>query len=218
MKEFCRQDAKSVMIGLRSCGFDLFMERLFPASFQDCFANKSWTLEHEEAVVILAEQLATKLNSSLLKIAPAELYLSEADLADKDFQCLQTCSLEFVHYHFCLLHYINNHILKTLLPLIDFRTTSTYPHCLASILGKGRNLIFHETKEAFLNKMLTATQQRSEDIAPPEVVVDPVSDIGNNGKEDVTNSLFCQVMNQIAEVPTSHLLVPPASGKCHFFL
>ena len=213
MKEFCKQDAKSVIIGLRSCGFDLFMDRLFPASFQECFSNKTWTLDQDEAIVKLAEQLALKLNTSPLQIAPAELYLNDADRADPVFKCLQFVSSADVHFHFCLIQWINKHILTTLLPLIDFRGATTYPQCLAAILRQGKGLIFKHTKEEFLNKILAATQQRSEDIAPPEIVVDPVSDIGNSGSGDVTKSFFCQVMNQIAEVPTSHLLVPPASGK-----
>jgi len=72
-------------------------------------------------------------------------------------------------------------------------------------------LIFYQVKSRLLDKFLNASHQRNQDQAPPEITLDPVEEIGNL-QHEVTNSLFCQALNQLAEVQSSQLNVSLAFG------
>ena len=49
----------------------------------------------------------------------------------------------------------------------------------AAVLARGRDLVFYDVKDAFLRRLLDATHQRNPEHAPPEIVLDPVEEIGN---------------------------------------
>ena len=57
---------------------------------------------------------------------------------------------------------------------------------------QGRKLLFYDIKESLLRKTLDDTHQRNPDHPPPEIVIDPVEEIGNRS-EDVCHCLFSQV-------------------------
>jgi hypothetical protein len=63
---------------------------------------------------------------------------------------------------------------------------------LGLILAQGRKLLFYDVKDSFLRKALDDTHQRNPDHPPPEIVIDPVEEIGNRS-EDVCHCLFSQV-------------------------
>ena len=98
IKDFAKQDVRSVFIGLRSCGFDMFMERVFPAEFNS-LEDMSWTKIQDEALVKHGNMLAQKFNCSPLKISSNEIYLTEIDLVSEGFKSLQSLSLEDVRTH-----------------------------------------------------------------------------------------------------------------------
>ena len=154
--------------------------------------------------------MGRSLNVSALKIPAGEIYLSEAQLACPKFLPLQGLSLERLRSRYGLLVALNQGI-EELLPLTDFRAAPSYPQSTAALLSRSRELIFYETKDAFLKLLLDITHQRNSDHAPPEIVIDPVEEIGNTN-EDVCQNLFCQALNQLAEVQSSSLIVSIASG------
>ena len=210
IKDFAKQDVRSVFIGLRSCGFDMFMERVFPAEFNS-LEDMSWTKIQDEALVKHGNMLAQKFNCSPLKISSNEIYLTEIDLVSEGFKSLQSLSLEDVRTHYSIIVAFNQAIEKYLLPLVDFRCAGTYVHSIAEYVQKGRNLIFYEVKSNLLRKFLNASNQRNPDHAPPEINLDPVEEIGNT-HHDVCSTLFSQALNQLSEIQSAQMNVPVAFG------
>ena len=210
IKDYAKQDVKSVIIGLRSCGFDICMERVYPAD-HNSLQEMSWSFQQDEALVKYGNILGTKLNCSAMKISPNEIYLTDADLASNNFKCLQSTPIEDIRTHYAILVSFNESIENYLLPLVDFRCVETYSNSIATYIQKGRNLIFYEVKCNLLKKLLNASHHRNPDHAPPEIVLDPVEEIGNT-THHVCNSLFSQTLNQLAEIQSSQMNVAVASG------
>ena len=69
IKDYAKQDVKSVIIGLRSCGFDICMERVYPADHHSLL-EMSWSFQQDEALVKYDNILSAKLNCSAMKISP----------------------------------------------------------------------------------------------------------------------------------------------------
>ena len=210
IQDYAKQDIRSIFIGLRSCGFNIYMERVYPSNFEG-LENSGWALCQDEALVRYANILAQKLNCSPLKISPNEIYLTESDLVSEHFKSLQSLPVEDIRSHFAILMEYNRSIENYLLPLIDFRCAGLYSNSIADFIQRGRNLIFYETKTNLLRKLLNASHQRNPDQPLPEISLDPVEEIGNPS-HDVTSSLFSQVLNQLSEIPSSQLNVSIASG------
>merc|ERR1719228_2892257 len=190
--EYARQDIRSVWTGLRSCGYDLHMERVYPADSSHLQGlSSSWTNKQDGALIKLANNIATKFNISPLKICPNEIYLTEAELASEEFKLLQGISIEDLRTRFAILCSLNSGLEKFLIPLTDFRSAGVHPNSTGETVTKARNLIFYETKSNLLTKYLNATHQRNPGNAPPEISIDPVEEIGNTN-HDVVNSLFSQ--------------------------
>ena len=156
IKDYAKQDVKAVIIGLRSCGFDIFMERVYPADHHSIL-EMSWSFPQDEALVKYGNILSAKLNCSAMKISPNEIYLTDAELASENFKCLQSTPIEDIRTHYAILISFNESIENYLLPFVDFRCTETYPHSIADYIQKGRNLIFHEVNCNLLKKLLNAS-------------------------------------------------------------
>ena len=210
IKDYAKQDIRSVIIGLRSCGFDVFMERVYPRDFSS-FEDITWTVCQYEALIRYGNILASKLNCSPLKISPNEIYLTETHLASEDFKSLQSLSIEDIRAHYAILVSFNQMIENYLLPLVDFRCAGVYPHSIANYISRGRNLIFYEIKSSILRKYLNASHQRNPEHAPPEISLDPVEEIGNTN-HDVCFTLFSQALNQLSEIQSSQMNVTVAFG------
>ena len=211
LSDYARQDVRSVIIGLRCCGYDLCMERVFPAELRDVLEG-TWTRQTDRALVRFANQLAARLNTaSPLNISPSEIYLSQSDLASRELQPLQKVPLEHLRSQFALLCSFNRCAQHSLLPLLDYRAAQTYRHSAAEAVRRGRDLIFYQVKSRLLDRFLNASHQRNQDQAPPEITLDPVEEIGNL-QHEVTNTLFSQALNQLAEVQSSQLNVSLAFG------
>lgn len=144
-----------------------------------------------------------------MKIKPSEIYLTDSQLSSTTFGALQGLSVENIRSRYSQLVALN-HGISELMPLIDFRAI-IHPKSTASVICRGRDIIFYEIKETFFNLLLDATHQRNPEHAPPEIIIDPVEEIGNTN-EDVCSSLFCQALNQLSEVQSSSLNVSIASG------
>ena len=208
--DFAKQEVRSIFIGLRACGFNVYMERVYPSDIGS-LENMSWTLCQDEALVRYVNMLAQKLNCSPLRISPNEIYLTESDLVSEHFKSLQSVPVEDIRSHFAIISEYNQSIENYLLPLIDFRCAELYSNSIADYIQRGRNLIFYETKTNLLRKLLNASHQRNPDQAPPEISLDPVEEIGNI-THDVCSSLFSQVLNQLSEIQSSQLNVAIAFG------
>ena len=188
------------------------MERVFPADINNLLdGGSSWSRENDEAVVVLGNLLASRLNTSPLRISPNEIFLTEAELATKEFRSLQNIPIEDIRTHYAFLCSFNRSLEQKLLPLIDFRSASTYRTSLAEAVSRARTFIFYEVKSRLLDKFLNASHQRNPDQAPPEIILDPLEEIGNL-HHDVCDTLFSQALNQLAEVQSSQLNVSLAFG------
>ena len=154
--------------------------------------------------------MGRNMNVSPLKISASEIYLTDAQLSSTKFAALQGLTITSIRSRFGLLVALNQGI-EELFPLTDFRAATSYPQSTAAVLSRGRELIFYETKATFLKLLLDITHQRNSENAPPEIVIDPVEEIGNTN-EDVCLNLFCQALNQLSEVQSSSLIVSIASG------
>ena len=86
--------------------------------------------------------------------------------------------LESVRLRFAFLQSLNSTLETFFLPLIDLRPRETYSRSTAALLSKVRDLIFYDTKCCFMNRVLNATAQRKPDQAAPEIILDPLEDIG----------------------------------------
>ncbi len=75
---------------------------------------------------------------------------------------------------------------------VDSLYIEVVPQFLGLILAQGRKLLFYDVEDSFLRKALDDTHQRNPDHPPPEIVIDPVEEIGNRS-EDVCHCLFSQV-------------------------
>ena len=208
--DYAQQDVRAVIMGLRSCGFDLFMERVYPADLS-CLLSESWSREKDEAVVMVGNLLANRLNTSPLKISPNEIFLSQAELASREFRALQNIPLENIRTHYAFLCSFNAQLVEKLLALLDFRCAGTLRHSLARAVRRARTLIFYQVKSRLWDNFLNASHQRNTDYAPPEIILDPVEEIGNL-QHDVCSSLFSQSLAQLAEVQSSQLNVALATG------
>ena len=163
------------MAGPKSCSFDLHMERVFPADSSHLQGlSSSWTNKQDEALIKLANNIASKSNMSPLKICPNEIYLTEAELASEEFKLLQGISIENLRTRFAILCSLNSGLEKFLIPLTNFRSAGVHPNSTGEIITKARNLIFYETKSNLLTKYLNTTHQRNPGNAPPEISIDPV--------------------------------------------
>ena len=92
--EYARQDIRYVWTGPTSYSFDLHMERVLPADSSHLQGlSSSWTNKQDEALIKLANNIASKFNISPLKICPNEIYLTEAELASEEFKLLQGISI-----------------------------------------------------------------------------------------------------------------------------
>eukprot|EP00092_Neocalanus_flemingeri_P030552 GFUD01033172.1.p1 GENE.GFUD01033172.1~~GFUD01033172.1.p1 ORF type:complete len:4225 (-),score=861.78 GFUD01033172.1:307-12981(-) len=210
--EYARQDIRAVWMGLRSCGYDLHMERVFPTDSSHLQGlSSSWTNKQDQALIKFGNMIAAKFNISPLKICPNEIYLTEAEMASEEFNLLQSIAIEDLRTRFAILCSLNQGLEKFLIPLIDFRSAVVHLNSTAENIKKGRNLIFYETKSNLLTKYLNASHQRNPDHAPPEISVDPVEEIGNTN-HDVCLSLFSQALNQLSEIQSNELNVSIAFG------
>ena len=210
--EYARQDIRSVWTGLRSCGYDLHMERVFPTDPSHLQSlSSSWTKRQDRALINLGNTVAAKFNISPLKICPNEIYLTEVEMASQEFNVLQDKTIEDLRSRFAILSSLNHGLEKFLLPLIDFRSAGVHPNSTAEYISQGRDLVFYETKTSLLTKYLNASHQRNPDHAPPEISVDPVEEIGNTN-HDVCLSLFSQALNQLSEIQSNELNVSIAFG------
>ena len=115
IKDFAKQDVRSVFIGLRSCGFDMFMERVFPAEFNS-LEDMSWTKIQDEALVKHGNMLAQKFNCSPLKISSMMwVFISKWSK----------------HQHLHWIGYCSN-ISNMIIAFLNLKHTSCYDHLLSS--------------------------------------------------------------------------------------
>ena len=214
--DYARQDVRAVIIGLRCCGYDLSMERVFPADLSDLLeaggGGSTWTRETDRALVRLGNLLAVRLGtSSPLNISPAEIFLTQSELASQELRALQNIPIEHIRSQYAFLCSFNTGLQHSLLPLLDYRSANTYKHSTVEAIRRGKDLIFYQVKSRLLDKLLNASQQRNQEQAPPEISLDPVEEIGNL-QHEVTNTLFSRALNQLAEVQSSQLNVSLAFG------
>lgn len=86
--------------------------------------------------------------------------------------------IESIRLRFAFLQSLNNTLETFFLPLIDLRPWKTYNRSTAALLSRVRGLIFYDSKIFLVNRILNATAKRKPDQAAPEIVLDPLEDIG----------------------------------------
>ena len=110
---------------------------------------------------------------------------------------------------FLCLQYLNQHLLY-LLPIINL--LSTHSTSLAARLCKLSNLMFYDHKITFLHHVINASARRAVDQAPPEIKLDPLEVIGDHSTVKLSDSQFCQAVQQLVTIPSQQLCVRLASG------
>lgn len=110
---------------------------------------------------------------------------------------------------FLCLQYLNQHLLY-LLPVVNL--LATHSTSLATRLCNLSNLMFYDHKITFLHHVINASARRAVDQAPPEIKLDPLEVIGDNSTVKLSDSQFCQAVQQLAVIPSQQLCVRLASG------
>uniref|UniRef100_T1J2Q6 HECT domain-containing protein n=1 Tax=Strigamia maritima TaxID=126957 RepID=T1J2Q6_STRMM len=207
-----QHDVRSVWLSFLACGYDFHFERCSCADTSVAQnLSKQWTLEMDTALSVYVNGLCRHLAITPARLHPHEIYVSPAELSSVEFSCLQGVPMESVRLRFALLQFLNNSLETFFLPLVDLRPSKYFPHSTASLLTRGCGLIFYDTKVTLMNRVLNATVQRKLDQAAPEIILDPLEMIGNELKH-VTNTQFCQALQQLADIPSTQLCVRLASG------
>jgi E3 ubiquitin-protein ligase HECTD4 len=135
--EYALQNIREVWTGLRACGFDLQLERLYPMDWiQQQNLGNSWTLEMDEALVGLGNWMGRQFQISPLQIPPGEIYLAENQEASTEFQALQGLAPENIRSRFAVLVQLNLGLSNDLLALTDFRSASAYPTSIGAAISK----------------------------------------------------------------------------------
>jgi E3 ubiquitin-protein ligase HECTD4 len=135
--EYALQNIRAVWTGLRSCGFDLQLERIYPMDWiQQQNLSSSWTLEMDEALVGLGNGMGRQFQISPLLIQPGEIYLAESDEASPEFQKLQGLAPENIRSRYAALVHLNAGLSTDLLALVDFRSADEYPGSTGAIISK----------------------------------------------------------------------------------
>ncbi|XP_013380029.1 probable E3 ubiquitin-protein ligase HECTD4 isoform X2 [Lingula anatina] len=210
--EKSRQDARSVCKSLLSCGYDLHFERCSCIDLvQADQMSKEWTLDMDFALVQHVNNLCWHLAVAPSRLHPHEIYLSEEDLSNASYSCLQGIPLESIRLRFALLQSLNNSLETFFLPLVDLRPHKSYSCSTAALLTKARGLVFHDTKMTFLNRVLNVTAKRKPDQAAPEIILDPLENVGGE-RRDVYQYQLCQAFRQLSQVLSTQLCVRIAAG------
>jgi E3 ubiquitin-protein ligase HECTD4 len=110
-----------------------------------------------------------------------------------------------------LLQSINKTLETFFIPLVDLRSSERYSHSTAALLAKARGLIFYDTKIVLLNRILNSTAKRKPDQPAPEIVLDPLENVGSEVKDSL-GSTFCQALRQLNSIPSANLCVRIAAG------
>ena len=135
--EYAGQNIRAVWTGLRACGFDLQMERIYPMDWiQQQNLASSWSLEMDEALVGLGNMMGRQFQVSPLRIPPSELYLVESQEASTEFRLLQGLAPENIRSRYALLVQLNLGLSTDLMELTDFRAAAFYPGSAAAAISK----------------------------------------------------------------------------------
>ena len=135
--EYAGQNIRAVWTGLRACGFDLQMERIYPMDWiQQQNLASSWSLEMDEALVGLGNMMGRQFQVSPLRIPPSELYLVESQEASTEFRLLQGLAPENIRSRYALLVQLNLGLSTDLMELTDFRAAAFYPGGAAAAISK----------------------------------------------------------------------------------
>ena len=114
-----------------------------------------------------------------------------------------------IRIRFLCLQYLNQHLLY-LLPIVNL--LSTHSTSMATRLCSLSNLMFYHHKITFLHHVINASARRAVDQAPPEIKLDPLEVIGDHSAVKLSDSQFCQAVQQLATIPSQQLCVRLASG------
>jgi len=139
--EYAVQNIRAVWTGLRACGFDLHLERIYPMDWmQQQNLSSAWTLEMDEALVGLGNWMGHQFQISPLQISPGEIYLTESQEVSPEFHRLQGLAPENIRSRFATMVHLNNGLFADLLGLTDFRSASVYPASTGAALSKALTL------------------------------------------------------------------------------
>ncbi|XP_077996372.1 putative E3 ubiquitin-protein ligase HECTD4 [Glandiceps talaboti] len=207
-----KQDVRAVWRAIMACGYDLHFDRCACSDVAEALELcKKWTLEMDCALVSFVNSLCRRLAVTPARLHPHEIYLTEAQYANPDYNCLTGVPLESIRLRYALLQSLNTTLESFFLPLVDLRPYRTFSESTAALLANARGLVFYDTKTMLLNQILNSTAQRNLDQAAPEIILDPLQAVSGEPK-DVMSSQFCQAFRQLCSIPSAQLCVRIASG------
>ena len=114
-----------------------------------------------------------------------------------------------IRMRFLCLQYLNQHLLY-LLPILNL--LSTHSTSLAVRLCNMSKLMFYYHKITFLHHVINVSARRAVDQAPPEIKLDPLEVIGDHSSVKLSDTQFCQAVQQLVTIPSQQLCVRLASG------
>lgn len=190
------------------------------------FSSPNFSPTQDQALVHHIDSLCRRLSCSPALLQTTDIVLDETHFVSKQLQPLQgghyiesqsECYTLFslgvdlldIRMRFLCLQYLNQHLLY-LLPVVNL--LATHSTSLATRLCNLSNLMFYDHKITFLHHVINASARRAVDQAPPEIKLDPLEVIGDNSTVKLSDSQFCQAVQQLAVIPSQQLCVRLASG------
>ncbi|OQS02576.1 regulator of chromosome condensation (RCC1) [Thraustotheca clavata] len=177
-------------------------------------AHRLFTLEHDEAIVTLVNDMCeARAEASIacdpLRLRPEEFTPSQDAL--REYPCLASLALESLQSRFLVLRNFNSR-LQHVLSFIDFSALdSTLTKCLRELRG----CVFQSVKLAWWFSILK--EQQTPAAARPEIEVDRHRAAEcTNDKMGVVDSVFTQCFNQLQTLQGSLLRGHDRAFKCQF--
>ena len=207
--DYGNQDIIAVLGGFTACGFNFHLQRI---ACKESLNSSIWNHTLDQAMVGLANSLSVRQRVTADRIHPSEFYVSQDDAQDPQYACLSPIPIEHLTSRFAFHVAFNAAVERKVLPMVLQKASFTDGASLSSLLFETKNLIFTDTKTAYLRHIINSTAQRPADDHIIHVGLDPFCSLKGKGLEELFYSWFFQAMGQLEEVSSSRLCTPIASG------
>ncbi|CAL8117604.1 unnamed protein product [Orchesella dallaii] len=201
--------------GIFASGYDIRFDRIWLAQdstlIYNHFHSDKWSFEKDAALISYMDVFAQSLHIDPTRIQPAELSLTESDFLNPSFNSLQDTEIGYLRVRWGMFQKMNTLLSKKLLGHISLHAGNSTRRSLAKLLQDSRQLLLYYTKDMFLYKIIHTSAARGSETPTPEVMLDPVSSIGNQDESAFKNQLS-HVIQQMSTITSAFYCVPQAQG------